>query len=312
MNEPNKHPKISIITLVRNGAAFMDRCLQSVANQGYDNIEYIVLDGASTDGTQAIIERYKPILSYYHSRPDKGPYDAATQGLAIATGEMVGFLMADDWLAPEAAQTLANLYQQQPNADIFCFGMQEYKQDEQHDLHKTRVFLDPQGERFRLFDGLYCHGLNRFFSMRIMQQEVYARNQKYPQLADRDFYVRLGKRDIEKAWTPDILYHVVVHPGSNSTGGTSDKIARFLEETSWIADEYLADKNIKGTDRVHLVDWYCFNKIRSCWFLLKSKAVGKLLICSLQLGGRYPLATIKNLIKWRIPLSYRPVVTHER
>src|SRR5688500_9545183 len=141
-------PRISLITVVRNGAAFMERCLRSVTEQSYDNIEYIVIDGASTDGTQAIIERYQPIIAHYQSKPDKGPYDAAMQGIAMATGEMIGFLHADDWLSPNAMAVLAAMYRETPDADIYCFGLQEYREGGDKQLHKTRLFYNPPGSHF--------------------------------------------------------------------------------------------------------------------------------------------------------------------
>jgi glycosyltransferase involved in cell wall biosynthesis len=301
-----RNPKITLITVVRNGIEFVERCLASVEAQSYDNIEYIVMDGASTDGTQAVIERYKHVISYYQSAPDNGPYDAAMQGISHATGEMVGFLMVDDWLAPDALATIAQLYQQCPEADIACFAMQEYHQDEAGTLTKTRLFCDPEGDVFDVTGGLYCHGLNRFFSRRILEQEIYARDDKYPQLADRDFYVRLGLRGVKKTWTDKVLYHVVVHAGSNSTGGSSAKVSDFLEETSWIARDHLQDVTTGSPAYQPLLNWYCFNKIRRVWFLLKSGQVVKAVMQAVQLLLRYPLATICHLRNWRIPEAYRP------
>lgn len=309
MSQSPANPKISVITIVRNGAGFIERCLQSAVSQEYDNMEYIVLDGDSTDGTQAIIERYRDRISYTHSRPDNGPYDAQVQGIKLASGDLVGFLMADDWLAPGALHALAGMYRAKPQADIFCFSMQEYHQDEKGTLAKTRLFRDPPGDMFHLEDGLYCHGLNRFFSKRIMKQEPYARVERYPQLADRDFYVRLGRIGLQKAWTGEVLYHVVVHEGSNSTGGGSEKISRFLEETAAIARDHLEDGLMTTADRHRLIDWYCFNKIRSVFFLLKSRKFGKAFKQALRLLAHYPLATLKNLLRWRIPDNYRPAAS---
>jgi glycosyltransferase involved in cell wall biosynthesis len=308
---PNSKPKISVITVVRNGAYFIERCLQSIADQDYDNVEYIVIDGASTDGTQAIIERYRNCIHYYQSQPDKGPYDAAMQGINMASGDIIGFLMADDWLSVKAISTLAKMYKEKPDADIFCFGMQEHKQlvssDAPENYVMTRVFRDPAGSHFDLLGGLYCHGLNRFFSKRVMQSEVYARSELYPQLADRDFYVRLGLKKIEKSTTSDILYHVLVHEGANSTGGSSNKISRFLDETSRIAFEHMSNAELTAQERKILIDWYCFNKIRMVWFLVRSGKFFAALRTSIGLLLCYPVATIRNIIYWRMPKAYRPV-----
>jgi glycosyltransferase involved in cell wall biosynthesis len=91
--------KISIITVAYNAASTIEECLQSVAGQSYDEVEHIVIDGASTDGTVDIIERYRDQLSVIVSEPDKGIYDAMNKGIGQATGDVVGTLNADDWYA---------------------------------------------------------------------------------------------------------------------------------------------------------------------------------------------------------------------
>lgn len=95
-------PLVSIITAVYNGAAHVEECIQSVLSQQYPNIEYIVVDGGSTDGTVDIIKRYDDRIDYWVSARDKGIYDAWNKGLALATGEWIGYLSADDAYVPDA------------------------------------------------------------------------------------------------------------------------------------------------------------------------------------------------------------------
>jgi glycosyltransferase involved in cell wall biosynthesis len=92
------NPKISIITVVFNSKDFIERTIESIKNQGYRNIEYIVVDGASTDGTLQLIEKYKPDIYKYISEPDKGLYDAMNKGLKLASGDYVCFLNSGDQL----------------------------------------------------------------------------------------------------------------------------------------------------------------------------------------------------------------------
>lgn len=88
--------KISIITATRNCAGTLADCLASVAGQSYPDREHIVIDGASTDGTLAILEAHHPQLAVLISEPDRGIYDALNKGLTQASGEVIGFLHADD------------------------------------------------------------------------------------------------------------------------------------------------------------------------------------------------------------------------
>lgn len=90
--------KVSIITVVFNCKEYIENCIHSVIGQLYPDIEYIVIDGSSTDGTLDVIDRYKSYINHFVSEPDCGMYGALNKGIAIATGEVVGILNADDYL----------------------------------------------------------------------------------------------------------------------------------------------------------------------------------------------------------------------
>lgn len=90
--------KITIIIASYNCVGTIENALQSVANQTYKNIELIIIDGASTDGTIDIIRKYQEIITYWISEPDKGIYDAWNKGLYNSSGEWISFLGADDIL----------------------------------------------------------------------------------------------------------------------------------------------------------------------------------------------------------------------
>jgi glycosyltransferase involved in cell wall biosynthesis len=94
---PHK-PLISVITVVFNGEKHLEKTIQSVINQTYDNVEYIIIDGASTDGTLDIISKYNDHLDYWVSEPDNGIYDAMNKGATIANGDWLYFIGADDVL----------------------------------------------------------------------------------------------------------------------------------------------------------------------------------------------------------------------
>ncbi|MBO6497566.1 MAG: glycosyltransferase [Roseivirga sp.] len=89
--------KVSIVTVVYNGASFIKSAIKSVLSQDYSDIEYIVIDGASTDGTMDIINQYKDQISHIISEPDQGIYDAMNKGVSLATGDVIGILNSDDF-----------------------------------------------------------------------------------------------------------------------------------------------------------------------------------------------------------------------
>lgn len=90
--------KVTIITVVFNGEKYIKDCIDSILYQDYKNIEYVVIDGGSTDGTLSIIESYRSKIHYFISEKDKGMYDALNKGIKAATGDIIGILNADDML----------------------------------------------------------------------------------------------------------------------------------------------------------------------------------------------------------------------
>lgn len=92
----NSLAKISIITVVFNGEKYIEETIQSIINQTCKNIEYIIIDGGSTDGTLDIIKKYKDRVDYWISEKDKGIYDAMNKGIDVASGEYINFLNAGD------------------------------------------------------------------------------------------------------------------------------------------------------------------------------------------------------------------------
>jgi glycosyltransferase involved in cell wall biosynthesis len=113
--------KISIITVVFNNAATIADCINSVASQTYSNIEHIVVDGASSDGTQAIVEMNRDKISKYISEPDNGIYDAMNKGIRLATGDVLGILNSDDFYAgPHVIEKVVALFQESGAAALFA------------------------------------------------------------------------------------------------------------------------------------------------------------------------------------------------
>jgi len=104
-------PLISVITVVFNGAATLEHNIRSVIGQEYDNIEHIIVDGGSTDGTTDILRKYDEHIDYWVSEKDAGIYDAMNKGLKLASGEIVGFLNADDFYAnPSVLEQIARAF----------------------------------------------------------------------------------------------------------------------------------------------------------------------------------------------------------
>lgn len=115
--------KFSIVTISFNQARFLERAITSILDQDYPDIEYIVVDPGSTDGSREIIERYRQRIAKIIYEPDNGPADGLNKGFAAASGEIFGFINSDDELLPGAVSRMAGHFSAQPQTDILMGNM---------------------------------------------------------------------------------------------------------------------------------------------------------------------------------------------
>jgi len=120
---PRSLPRISIVTISFNQAPFLVRAIESVVGQGYPDTEYIVVDPGSTDGSRDIIERERSRISAVCLDPDKGPADGLNKGFALSTGEVLGFVNADDALRPGSLAYVGEYFATHPDVDVLAGGI---------------------------------------------------------------------------------------------------------------------------------------------------------------------------------------------
>lgn len=180
-------PVLSVITVVYNNVDHIERTLLSVLNQTYPHIEYIVIDGASADGTLQVIEKYKDRIAKLISEPDKGIYDAMNKGLSVATGNYVLFMNSGDEIY--ATDTVTNVFASSDNADIY-YGETEMINDKGESLGQRR-HKAPENFTWRSFK----------FGMSVSHQAIYikrtlveAYDPQYQLSADIDWIIRAAKK----------------------------------------------------------------------------------------------------------------------
>ena len=114
MTNGNRWPLVSIVTPSYNQGQFIEETIRSVLLQGYPNLEYIIIDGGSTDNSVEIIRKYEPWLAYWVSEPDNGQSEAINRGWSISQGDILAWLNSDDMYTQNAIQTAVSTLQRHP------------------------------------------------------------------------------------------------------------------------------------------------------------------------------------------------------
>ena len=164
--------KFSILTLSFNQAKFLEEAIRSIVDQDYPDIEYIVVDPGSTDGSREIIERYRDRIAKIIFEPDRGCADGLNKGFAAATGDVYGFINSDDVLMPGALTRVADYFRAEPDADI-VMGHEWIIDGEGRKVRKSYT------DRFELRSYAYDGGV-------IAQQSTFFRAELYKKTAGFD------------------------------------------------------------------------------------------------------------------------------
>lgn len=122
------YPKISIVTVNYNGARFLEETILSVLNQNYPNLEYIIIDGGSSDGSVEIIKKYESKLHYWVSEKDEGQYHAVQKGIGKSTGDIMAWINSDDLYVPNAFFGVAQIFNEFPKVKWLMGIPREYNE----------------------------------------------------------------------------------------------------------------------------------------------------------------------------------------
>ena len=175
-----KNIKASVVTVCFNSAKTIEQTIRSVLGQSYNNIEYIVIDGGSTDGTVNIIKKYKNDIAYWVSEPDRGIYDAMNKGIAKATGDIIAFMNSDDWYAEGAIAAVVEAFDR-TDADV-VYGHTILVNSEIQTL-QNRPPLD------HIFNGMvFCHQA-AFVRTKLMKNNLF--DISYKIVADYAFFLEM-------------------------------------------------------------------------------------------------------------------------
>ena len=206
--------KVSVITAVFNSKQHIGDCIKSVVSQTYPDIEHIIIDGGSTDGTVDIIKNYREGISRWISEPDKGLYDALNKGIRLATGDVIGFLHADDIYADASVIGKVAAAMSRSNADS-CYGDLLYV-DKNNPERIIRYWKSRPYEK-----GMFGRGWMPPHPTFFVRKEIYERygsfNTDFRIASDYELMLRfLEKEKISTWYIPEVLIKM-------RTGGASNR-----------------------------------------------------------------------------------------
>ena len=214
--------KISIITVVFNAAPTIADALVSVAAQTYPDIEHIVVDGASKDGTQEVVARHSSHVTKFVSEPDHGIYDAMNKGIGLATGEVVGFINADDFYADDTALTRVAEVFSDPAVDA-CFADLVYV--DKHDPGRIVRYWKSSAYRPGMFEYGWVPPHPTFFVRRSVYERLGGFNLDFPLAADMELMLRfLAVHKIHSVYVPETLIKM------RMGGATNQSLANVIQQ----------------------------------------------------------------------------------
>lgn len=218
-------PLITVVTVVYNGAEFLEETIKSVIEQTYDNVEYIIVDGGSTDGTLDIIRKYEHAIDYWVSEPDKGIYDAMNKGIDLGSGDWINFMNAGDLFFE--CETLTKVFS---NGSDYSDANVIYGDHEVRYPNKTKIVK--AGKVCNLWKGSqFCH---QSAFIRLMYHKANQFNLCREIAADFEFFYKASSVGLCMRYYPIVLSKV-------SSGGVSDsrRLASIVERYSCLDRQFI-------------------------------------------------------------------------
>ncbi|HZI16984.1 MAG TPA: glycosyltransferase family 2 protein [Pyrinomonadaceae bacterium] len=220
-------PRISVVTPSLNQGRFLEQTIRSVLLQGYPDVEYIVIDGGSTDESVEVIRRYEDRLAYWVSEPDRGQSHAINKGFAIATGQIMCWLNSDDFLMPGALRTVAESLAGGGAFAVVGHALKVYADGRPPHLLEGRFEGLPRLLRF--WKGYTMHQPSIFWRREVFEKVGFLdESQHY--IMDYDYWVRIA-RHFDFANVDRVLACATYHEGAK-TGDGYESYHRELERNA--------------------------------------------------------------------------------
>jgi len=229
MNNKN-FPLVSIITPCRNSETYIEETILSVINQTYPNIEYIVVDGGSTDATLEIIRRYEASITRWTSEPDEGMYQAINKGMSRVRGDIVAYLNSDDLYYPDAISKVVEFFEANPSVDL-VYGDLDFIEGDGKKLY-TWIYPNFNLKRFTAANCMMI-GQPAASWRRSLMDEIGLFDESMKMASDFDFFIRAGNSGV-LAHVSEVLAKFRLH----TTSLTCSQSKLGVEEVILLHEKY--------------------------------------------------------------------------
>jgi len=309
-------PRITVITPSYQQAAYLERTIISILSQNYPNLEYIIIDGGSTDGSVEIIRKHAFQLAYWVSEPDSGQTDAINKAIKKATGELLIWINSDDLLLPGSLQTAAKYHARYPDsillADVINFADGQtwgyYMHQRNVTLENLLVLWNPKG---------FWHQPGTFVPR--------SRLERAPQLDptlhfhfDRDWMCRLLVEKNQVIYIEEAAAAFRLHPNSKTSCEAPNMVSELRQICARFADEFSPPERIYFPAGIELVQANYFLSSEYPAFWSRTKALGHVLKAVRHswktLGRGYFFKIVIKLLmpKWFTKLVSQRIISKNR
>lgn len=220
--------KVTVITVCFNSEKTIERTIRSVLNQTYSNIEYIIVDGKSTDNTLNIVEYYRHVFGdrlTVISEQDQGIYDAMNKGIGVAQGELIGIVNSDDWYESTAVEDSVNAVIESGKREVVTYGIIRYYKDEKEE---SQHFYRHEFLKERMITHPTC------FVSKTVYDKIGRFDLRYRLAADYDFMLRAYQKNVE--FVP--IYKLIADfrlGGASHCAQTEEEVLKIKKENGLIA-----------------------------------------------------------------------------
>jgi glycosyltransferase involved in cell wall biosynthesis len=291
-------PRVSVVTPSYNQGMYIECVIRSVLLQGYPDLEYVLIDGGSTDNSVEVIRNYEPWLSYWTSEKDSGQADALRKGFQKTRGDLLCWINSDDLLAPAALSAVAEAYASNPQLGLYAGTVENFGESERSRKVVKQLDISFMNLLLPLYETRPTwHQPGIFFSSELYRKSG-GINPRYFYRMDYDLILRMLDKGAGVCYINQTLAYFRKHRLSKTGNLTYAFVKDQMEETYQVAKSFL--NKLSDADRERLRLQHVSNLVHTAYFGLVHGHLGDATTClhlAVKIGGASFYRILLNVIK---------------